>query len=123
MAIRQRKGATPLAGIGRQITSLGTKSIGHEAITDQTAASTKCHFHTSPFSIFGYVSFTDEIQIFATTKVPVAVSGLSPISGRRRKRSVEVPKESDDEENSPELHKWWYQKGVSFGSDKKPKFR
>ena len=68
-------------------------------------------------------SSTDEIQIFATTKVPVAVSGLSPISGRRRKRSVEVPKESNDEENSPELHKWWYQKGVSFGADKKPKFR
>ena len=67
-------------------------------------------------------SSTDEIQIFARTKVPVAVSGVTTISGRRRKRSVDE-EEKISEDNSPELHKWWYQKSVTFGADKKPKFR
>ena len=81
---------------------------------------------TTEITITGtnFGSSTDEIQVFATTKVPVAVSGVVPLSGRRRKRSVvEENDDEDNEDNSPELHKWWYQKSVTFGTDKKPKFR
>ena len=79
---------------------------------------------TTEITITGtnFGSSTDEIQVFATTKVPVAVSGVVSISGRRRKRSV-VEEQNINEDTSPELHKWWYQKSVTFGADKKPKFR
>ena len=79
---------------------------------------------TTEITITGtnFGSSTDEIQVFATTKVPVAVSGVVSISGRRRKRSV-IEEQNTNEDTSPELHKWWYQKSVTFGADKKPRFR
>ena len=78
---------------------------------------------TTEITITGtnFGSSTDEIQIFARTKVS-SVSGVVTISGRRRKRSV-VVEQNINEESSPELHKWWYQKSVTFGADNKPKFR